>query len=66
MENNCYFVSSRGILKSCDIHSISPKSSCNNDYTYLFEMIKNNKIFDGMSIYVCSDLLKFFTFNNIL
>ena len=65
MENNCYFVGSRGILKSCDFHSSTPKSSCNNDKTYLFEMINNNKMFDGMSIYVCSDLLKYFV-NNIL
>lgn len=65
MENNCNFVSSRGILKSCDFHSSTPKSSCNNDYTYLIEMINYNKIFDGMSIYVCSDLLKYFV-NNIL
>ena len=65
MENNCYFFSSRGILKSCDFHSLNPKSSCNNDKTYLLNMINNNKMFDGMSIYVCSDLLKFFV-NKIL
>jgi hypothetical protein len=64
MENNCYFVSSRGILKSCNFHSSNPTSSCNNDNIYLIEMI-NNKMFDGMSIYVCSDLLKYFV-NNIL
>ena len=58
MENLCYFVNSRGILKSCDFHSKTPKSSCNNDTDYLFEM--TNQMFDGMSIYVCSDLLKFF------
>lgn len=63
MENLCYFVNSRGILKSCDFHSKSPKSSCNNDTSYLLEMIK--QMFHGMSIYVCSDLLKFFV-NNIL
>ena len=60
MENNCYFINSRGILKSCDFHSLNPTSSCNNDKTYLIEMINNNKMFDGMSIYVCSDLLKYF------
>lgn len=63
MENLCYFVNSRGILKSCDFHSKSPKSSCNNDKDYLHEMLK--KMFHGMSIYVCSDLLQFFV-NNIL
>lgn len=58
MENLCYFVNSRGILKSCDFHSNKPKSSCNNDKDYLFAML--NRMFHGMSIYVCSDLLKFF------
>jgi hypothetical protein len=58
MENLCYFVNSRGLLKSCNFHSKKPKSSCNDDTGYLFEMLTN--MFDGMSIYVCSDLLKFF------
>lgn len=62
-ENNCKYVSSRGILKSCDIHSDNPKSSCNNDYQYLIDMIRLNKMFDGISIYVCSDLLTFFIQN---
>lgn len=58
MENLCYFINSRGILKSCNFHSNKPKSSCNNDYEYLYIMLKN--MFNGMSIYVCSDLLKYF------
>lgn len=65
MENICEFVCSRGLLKSCDFHSLNPKSSCNNDYKYLIKMLNSNKMRDGMSIYVCSDLLRFFT-NNIL
>ena len=65
MENNCYFVCSRGILKSCDFHSLNPKSSCNNDFSYLIDMISSNEMKNGMSIYVCSDLLKYFV-NNIL
>ncbi len=60
MENNCYFVNSRGLLKSTNFHSLNPKSSCNNDNQYLINMIVNNKLKDGMSIYVCSDLLKWF------
>jgi hypothetical protein len=63
MENLCYFVNSRGILKSCDFYSKNPKSSCNNDTSYLLEM--TNHMFHGMSVYVCSDLLKFFV-NHIL
>jgi hypothetical protein len=60
MENLCHFVCSRGILKYCTFKSINPKSSCNNDNQYLYDMITSNKMFDGMSIYLCSDLLKFF------
>ena len=60
MEQKCYFVNSRGLLKSCYFHSNNPKSSCNNDKNYLLLMIKNNNMFDGMSIYICSDLLHFF------
>jgi len=65
MENNCKIVCSRGLLKSCTFYSQNPKSSCNNDFNYLMNMIRSNKMFDGMSIYVCSDLLKFFV-NKIL
>ena len=65
MENNCYFVSSRGLLKSSDIHSPKPISSNNTDTTYLLKMLSSGKMFNGMSIYVCSDLLKYFV-NNIL
>lgn len=63
MENLCYFVNSRGILKSCVFHSPQPKSSCNNDINYLHVMLKY--MFNDMSIYVCSDLLRYFV-NNIL
>jgi hypothetical protein len=63
MENLCYFVNSRGILKSCAFHSSQPKSSCNDDINYLHVMLKY--MFNGMSIYVCSDLLRYFV-NNIL
>lgn len=64
-ENKCLFVNSRGILKSCNFHSLNPKSSCNNDVQYLYDMLNSNKMFHGMTIYVCSDLLSFFV-NNIL
>ena len=62
MENQCYFVCSRGLLKSTTFHSPLPKSSYNNDYVYLIKMLSNNpvKMNDGMSIYVCSELLSFF------
>jgi hypothetical protein len=60
MEQLCYFVNSRGILKSCNIRSPNPKSSNRDDIKYLINMIKYKKMFNGMSIYVCSELLKFF------
>ena len=61
MENTCHYVSSRGLLKSCHIHSPAPQSSCNFDKQYLLDIIqKKVTVFDGMSIYVCSDLLSFF------
>lgn len=60
MENECSFVCSRGILKSCDFHSPRPRSSCSNDVGYLLAMLDSGKMFDGMSIYVCSDLLNLF------
>lgn len=59
------YVSSRGILKSCTFHSQTPKSSNNSDINYLNDMITNNNMFDGMSIYVCNDMLSYFV-NNIL
>lgn len=65
MEQFCYFVNSRGILKSCNFHSSKPLSSCPNDSEYLHNMINSNKMFDGMSIYVCSNLLRYFV-NKIL
>ena len=60
MENHNIFISSRGILKSCSFHSQNPYSSCNGDVGYLNDMINSGRMFDGMSIYVCSDLLRFF------
>ena len=65
MENNCYFVSSRGILKSCDFHSQNPKSSWAYDTDYLIQMINSNNMFDNMSIYICTDIIPFF-YNEIL
>jgi hypothetical protein len=65
MENNCKYVCSRGLLKSCSFHSKNPQSSNRNDLKYLIDRVSQNNMFDGMSIYVCSDLLYFFV-NNIL
>ena len=66
-ESSCHYVCSRGILKSCDFHSPNPKSSCHNDFNYLVDMLqeRDKKMFNNMSIYVCSDLLQFFV-NKVL
>ena len=61
MEQLCYFMCSRGILKLCTFHSPNPISGNSTDKIYLLNMLNSEKMFDGMSIYVCSDLLKFFT-----
>jgi hypothetical protein len=55
-ENECQIVSSRGLLKSCTIHSKNPQSSCNNDTTYLDNMRQHK----NMSVYVCTHLLTYF------
>lgn len=54
-ENQCIFVSSRGILRSCDVHSLIPKSSVLNLANYSFDSLR-----DGCSIYVCGTALKHF------
>jgi len=55
-EDECRMFSSRGMLKSCTIHSKNPQSSCDNDTTYLNNMHQS----ENMSIYVCTHLLKYF------
>jgi hypothetical protein len=55
-EHECQMVSSRGLLKSCTIHSKTPQSSCNHDKTYLDTMHQSK----NMSIYVCTHLLTYF------
>lgn len=64
-ESTCHFVCSRGLLKSCTFHSYNPRSSCSNDISYLMDMLKSDKMFNGMSIYVCTDMLPFLV-NNVL
>ena len=57
-ENNNIFVSSRGILKSCDYFPITQYSSIRQMYNYPnIEKIKNIK---NPSIYVCSSAIQHF------
>jgi hypothetical protein len=59
-EERCFFVSSRGLLKSCDIRSYDPKSSTTKDYQYLFDMFTTKRMHDNMSIYVCNTMMFYF------
>ncbi len=54
-ENNCEFICSRGILKSCDIHSSTPISSIRQLINYDFSTLKR-----GSSIYVCASAISHF------
>lgn len=59
MENECLFVSSRGIAKSCTFYPNIIISDKHDNKSYLIHMLKS-KMFDGMSIYVISDVIRFF------
>jgi len=54
-ENNRKYVCSRGILKSCDIHSQQPISSIRQLFMYDFSKMKN-----GSTLYICSSAIKHF------
>lgn len=65
MENNCKYISIRGLKRLCNFKSRIYISDTKDGKDYLYDMLKNNKMFDGMSIFVTSDLLEFFV-NEIL
>lgn len=65
MENNCKYISIRGLKRLCDFKSNVFISDTQKDKDYFYEILKNNKMFDGMSIFVTSNLLEFFV-NEIL
>ncbi len=54
-ENNCYYICSRGILKSCDIYSATPVSGINKLINYNFQNISHNSV-----VYICISALKYF------
>ena len=54
-ENNCNYISSRGILKSCDIYSSTPRSSIRQLIDYDFSTLK-----PGSTIYVCGSAVPHF------
>lgn len=57
-ENNCKYVSSRGILKSCDIHSSLPISDIKQMINYDFYNIMHYS-----TIYITSSSIQFFISN---
>jgi hypothetical protein len=62
----CRFVSSRGLLKSCNVYSQNPKSSCPTDLAHVEEFIwqQNSGLLpprdSPVSIYVCCDAFQTF------
>jgi hypothetical protein len=61
-EKDCIYVSSRGILKSCDFYSKTPISSISYLINYN-EQLNNHK--DNVVIYVCNTAIKDFINNHI-
>ena len=59
-ENNCYFVSSRGILKSCDIFCLQPNSSDYNIRNYNSQLQNNDNY---KTIYICNTAIPNFINN---
>lgn len=69
-ESACKFVSSRGLLKSCQVRSMNPKSSCPTDLQYIkdFIAVQNDRPNHHhhhdkeapVSIYVCCDAFQNF------
>lgn len=64
-ETACQFVSSRGLLKSCQVRSMNPKSSCPSDLEYIADFIavqhtRDQKEASQVSIYVCCDAFQIF------
>ena len=61
MEPDCLYVSSRGIAKMCSFFPSIIKSDSIENTEYLLNII--DKQFDGMSVYVISNLLSIFVTN---
>lgn len=57
-ENNCHFLSSRGILKSCDVYSLHPISSDIYIRNYNKDLLDNNN--NNSVIYVCNRAIPYF------
>ena len=56
-ENNCHFLSSRGILKSCDVYSLHPISSDIYIRNYNKDLLETN---NNAIIYLCNRAIPYF------
>ena len=61
-ENHCNYISSRGFLKSCDIHSLTPVSSIHDLIGYDFDFTngEDNKKTIIYTIYICNTAISKF------
>ena len=57
-ENNNIYISSRGLLKSCDYFSLTPISSIRQLYNY--PQLKTIKNIKNPSIYICTSAIAHF------
>jgi len=55
MENECFYMNSIGMMKSCHFYSNEKTTQ------FLHEML--DKQFDGMTIYICGEMLNYFVYN---
>jgi hypothetical protein len=62
MENDCYYISSRGLLKSCDIYSLTPVSSINKLINYNFPNLDTESKCPQI-IYICNSAIPDFIEN---
>ena len=60
MENECKYISVRGLKRLCTFKSNIYISDTQNGKEFLQVMLKENNMFDGMSIFIGSDYLQYF------
>jgi len=59
-DNHCKYINIRGIVKSCDIHSLTPISSIHDLIGYDFDTLKNNSKPTIYTIYICNSAISKF------
>jgi hypothetical protein len=63
MENECIYISSRGIAKCCTFYPNKIVSDSSNNIEYLNDVLDKNRCFDGMTIYLVTNTIRFFVKN---